>query len=53
MIQLLQDLEDKIFNKWTAEIPEICSTNLAKTLFLIDPETKLLSLNFSEQVRNK
>lgn len=51
MIELLQNLEDKIFNKWTAEIPDICTLNLAKTLFLIDPDTKLLSLNFSEQVR--
>lgn len=50
MMVLLEDLEDKIFDKWVKEIPGICEISLAKTLLLVDLETRLLALNFDKEV---
>lgn len=50
MMELLRSLEEEIFSSWSANIPEICNVSLAKTLFIIDPETRLLALNFDKEV---
>lgn len=50
MMELLLNLEEEIFNDWSDEIPEICNVSLAKTLLLVDPETRLLTLNFDKEV---
>jgi hypothetical protein len=47
----LDELEDKIFSEWTAQVPEQCSMNLKKSLMLQAEETLELSLNFDDSVR--
>ena len=46
----LNELEDKIFCQWTAEIPEQCDKNLEKPLMIQAEETLELSLNFDDKV---
>jgi hypothetical protein len=46
----LNELEDKIFSKWTAQVPEQCVKNLEKPLMIQAEETLELSLNFDNKV---
>jgi len=46
----LNELEDKIFSQWTAEVPEQCVKNLEKPLMIQAEETLELSLNFDNKV---
>lgn len=51
MMELLNSLGDEIFADWCEMIPEVCNTSLAKTLLLVDAETRMLTLNFDKEVR--
>jgi hypothetical protein len=46
----LNELEDKIFSQWAAQIPEQCVKNLEKPLMIQAEETLELSLNFDNKV---
>jgi hypothetical protein len=46
----LDELEDKIFLKWTAQVPEQCVKNLEKPLMIQETDTLKLSLNFDDEV---
>lgn len=50
MIDLLLNLDEEIFMDWCDLIPEDCETHLTKTLLLVDPDTRLLELNFAKEV---
>ncbi|XP_054265094.1 dynein beta chain, ciliary-like [Macrosteles quadrilineatus] len=50
MLDLLEDLRAEIFTKWCGSVPEICNTSLAKTLLLVDPDSRLLQLNFDKEL---
>ncbi|KAG8276504.1 hypothetical protein J6590_063996 [Homalodisca vitripennis] len=49
MTELLGELEEEIFNTWCEEIPQICNDSLTKTLLLVDPDTRILTLNFDKE----
>lgn len=46
----LNELEDKIFSEWAAQVPEQCVKNLEKPLMIQAEETLELSLNFDNKV---
>jgi hypothetical protein len=46
----LDELENKIFSKWTAQVPEQCVKNLEKPLMMQAEGTLELSLNFDSEV---
>jgi hypothetical protein len=46
----LDELEEKIFSKWTAHVPEQCVKNLEKPLMIQAEDTLELSLNFDSEV---
>jgi hypothetical protein len=46
----LDELEGKIFSKWTAHVPEQCVKNLEKPLMIQEEDTLELSLNFDNEV---
>jgi hypothetical protein len=46
----LNELEDKIFSQWAAQVPEQCVKNLEKPLMVQAEETLELSLNFDNEV---
>jgi hypothetical protein len=51
MRDYLDELEDKIFSKWTLQVPEKCASNLDKSLMIQAEDTLELSLNFDDEVR--
>uniref|UniRef100_A0A1B6BXH8 Dynein beta chain, ciliary-like n=1 Tax=Clastoptera arizonana TaxID=38151 RepID=A0A1B6BXH8_9HEMI len=50
MMTLLEWLEKDIFDKWVKEVPETCRISLNKTLLLVDPNDRVLSLNFDKEL---
>ena len=46
---LIEKSEQEIFTEWAEKLPEICSTNLSKTLLTVH-EDRSLELNFSPEL---
>ncbi|XP_043279274.1 dynein beta chain, ciliary-like [Venturia canescens] len=46
---LLKNTEEEIFKEWAEKVPEICSSNLAKTLLVVN-EDRTLALNFDREL---
>lgn len=49
MLNLIEDMENRVFNNWLTEIPMIINTHIVKTVFVRLPD-KLLKLNFHPEL---
>ena len=50
LTELLEAFERRAYDDWLANVDEQCSFNLNQPLLSRDDETKLLKLNFDDQV---
>lgn len=50
MIRLLQGYREKIYADWIGRVDRDCQFNLEQPLIHRDPETNLISVNFSKEV---
>ena len=50
MLSNLIDLENTIFAKWAAKVPDRCLKNLAKTILIKNEDTLDIGLNFDDEV---
>lgn len=50
MIRLLKGYRERIYAEWIARVDRDCQFNLEQPLIQRDPETRLISVNFSKEV---
>lgn len=50
MIRLLKGYRERIYLEWISHVDRDCQFNLEQPLIHRDPQTKLISVNFSKEV---
>ena len=51
MLELIGEFEQKVYEEWTAGVDEACSFNLNQPLITRNEDTKLIAVNFDNQVK--
>ena len=51
MLELIGEFEQKVYEEWTAGVDEACSFNLNQPLITRNADTKLIAVNFDNQVK--
>ena len=51
MLELIGEFEQKVYEEWTAGVDEACSFNLNQPLITRNADTKLIVVNFDNQVK--
>ena len=52
MLELIGEFEQKVYEEWTAGVDEACSFNLNQALITRNEDTKLIAVNFDNQVND-
>ena len=52
MMEVIGHFEQKVYEEWTGGVDEACSFNLNQPLITRNEDTKLIAVNFDNQVIN-
>ena len=53
MLELIGQFERKVYDEWTSGVDEACSFNLNQPLITRNEDTKLIAVNFDNQVKKE
>jgi Dynein heavy chain, N-terminal region 1. len=53
LLVCLSSLDKQLFEQWKADLPDTCEQCLNQPLFIVQPETHQLNVNFDKKVGTK